>query len=297
MPEARVRPDFLFIMYMDMFKTCIRDWHPLANLVGLPWGGIRFAPRAMKGGKPTEEYYGLPGLRGMCLLDEAACRRHQDALPAKVFQFLPDITYSSLPEREPKLVAELRARAAGRAVVFLGGSLDSRKNLADFSRLARMADPTRWFFALVGRVYRDTLSDEDKRELEALAAHDAGNVLLHMDFLDDERDFNAMMHASDILFAVYKGFPYSSNMLSKAAHLRRPILVSDRYLMGELVRRYGIGLVVPEDDPTAALTALEELQARPVPEEAYASYCNDFSAQSLGDALEQFFRLCLRRYQ
>lgn len=294
MPDARVRPDFLFVMYMDMFKTCIRDWKPLGKLVGLPWGGIRFAPHVMKEGKLVEAYYRLSGLKGMCLLDEAACRRHKDALPTKVFQCLPDITYSSLPEREPKLVAELRARAAGRKVVFLGGSLDSRKNISGFSRLARMADPARWFFALVGRVYRDSLSNEDKRELDGLADHDAGNVFLHMDFIDDEREFNAMMHASDILFAVYTDFPYSSNMLSKAANLRRPILVSDRYLMGELVQRYGIGIAVPESDPSAAYLALEKLRTHSISEESYANYCENFSAQSLGDALEHFICRCLK---
>ena len=293
MPDARVRPDFLFVMYMDMFKTRIRDWQPLEKLVGLPWGGIRFAPHLMKEGKPVEAYYRLPGLRGMCLLDEVACRRHKDAQPAKVFQCLPDITYSSLPERESELVAEHLAQAAGRKVVFLGGSLDSRKNISGFSRLARMADPARWFFALVGRVYRDTLSDEDKHELEALAAHNAGNVFLHMEFLDDEREFNAMIHASDILFAVYKDFPYSSNMLSKAANFRRPILVSDRYLMGELVVRYGIGMVVPEDSSIAACIAIESMHSSPISDENYERYCKDFSKNSLGDALENFFNRCL----
>jgi glycosyltransferase involved in cell wall biosynthesis len=115
-----------------------------------------------------------------------------------------------------------------------------------------------------------------------------------MDFIDDEREFNAIMHASDILFAVYTDFPYSSNMLSKAANLRRPILVSDRYLMGELVRRYGIGIAVPEDDPSAAYLALEKLQNGSVSEESYANYCKNFSAQSLGDALEQFICRCLK---
>lgn len=293
MPDARVRPDFLFVMYMDMFKTRIRDWQPLEKLVGLPWGGIRFAPHLMKEGKPVEEYYRLPGLRGMCLLDEVACRRHKDAQPSKVFQCLPDITYSSLPERESELVAELLARAAGRKVVFLGGSLDSRKNISGFSRLARMADPARWFFALVGRVYRDTLSDEDKHELEALAAHNAGNVFLHMEFLDDEREFNAMIQASDVLFAVYKDFPYSSNMLSKAANFKRPILVSDRYLMGEIVVRYGIGIAVPEDSSISAYVAIESMYSGSISDENYDRYCNDFSRSSLGNALKKFFSHCL----
>jgi len=294
LPIAKVRPDFLFVMYMDMFKTREKAWRSFAKQVRLPWGGIRFAPLALDDRhKSFEQYYHLAGLRGMCLLDESACRKYASVLPKKFFKLLPDITNAAVPSEMPSLATELRARAGERTVVFLGGSLDVRKNLGFFSRLARMADPNRWFFALVGRVYRDTLTSGDKQDLEDLASHEAGNTLLHLDFIEDERDFNAMIQASDIIFAVYKGFPHSSNMLSKAAHLRRPILVSDRHLMGERVRRYGIGLAVPEDDPAAALSALEDLRTNPVSEEAFASYRNDFCEQAMGDALDNFLRHCL----
>ena len=279
------RPDCMFNMYLDMYKTDLESWRQFAAICRLPWGGIRFVPSDTP---PREGYYALPSLRGMCFLDESACQDYSASISNKHFQYLPDVTNSELPEGSCALAEELMRRADGRKIVFLGGSIGGQKNIARWCELITLADPKRWFFAQVGEIHANTFSPEDSIAFERLIAVPPENMFLHTEYLSDERDFNAVIRVADILFAVYRNFRISSNMPVKAAHFEKPILVGEKYLIGDRVRRYGIGLTVPEDDTSAMLNALEQLAANPVPRENFAAYRIDYSEEMMKKSLEEF---------
>jgi glycosyltransferase involved in cell wall biosynthesis len=279
------RPDCMFNMYLDMYKTGVKSWQEFAAVCNLPWGGIRFVPSDTP---PREGYYALPSLRGMCFLDESACQAYSATISDKHFQYLPDITNTELPEGSCALAEEILRRAAGRKIVFLGGSIGGQKNIARWCELIALADPERWFFAQVGEIHANTFSLEDTFAFERLVAAPPENLLLHTGYLSDEREFNAVIKAADVLFSVYRDFRISSNMPGKAAHFDKPILVSDGFLVGERVRKFGIGLAVPEDDAHSMLGALERLVAEPVQREKFLLYRTHFSEQATGDSLENF---------
>ena len=284
------RPDCLFNMYLDMYKTGMEAWRQFSSACRLPWGGIRFVPSEL----PAQEgYYSLPGLRGMCFLDESTCRAYSLSLADKYFQYLPDATNVELSNEPCFLAEEIICRAAGRKIIFLGGSIGGQKNIARWSELIALADPKRWFFVQVGEVHASTFSPEDIVAFERLVADPPENLLLHTHYLSDERQFNAIIQTADILFAVYRSFRNSSNMLSKAAYFEKPILVSDGYLMGDRVRRYGIGAVVDQDDARGMLSAIEQLTERQVAQECFAAYRGEFNEKALVSALEKFvMRAC-----
>ena len=283
-------PALVCVMYMDMFSLSPARWQAWEQLCPLPWTGVRFVPSAPE---RLEPYYSLRSLRGMCLLDERERDAYAAALPGRHFALLPDTTFSSLPEVEPPLAATIRDRARGRRVVFLGGSIGGQKNLARWEGLIRRADPARWFFVMVGEVHAHSLNAEEAAALERLTAAPPEHFLAHAAYLDDERDFNAVIAASSVIFAVYKRFAISSNMPGKAAALERPILAASGFLMGDRVTRYGIGRAVPEDDEAAMLAALEDLAAHPVPPARFAAYRADFSQDRLADVLTAHVRQCL----
>jgi hypothetical protein len=112
------------------------------------------------------------------------------------------------------------------------------------------------------------------------------NLLIHAEYLPDERQFNEVIALSDVLFAVYRKFSISSNMPGKAAAFDKPILVAEGYLMASRVNQYQIGLAVQEDDANQMLQALADLTqsqavrvvARP---EHFAQYRQDFSHEAL----------------
>jgi glycosyltransferase involved in cell wall biosynthesis len=230
----------------------------------------------------------------MCFLDRETCEEYRQILSQKYFTYLPDITNVDLPDHSFPLAETVLQRAGGRRIVFLGGSIGGQKNIENWCRLIAMADPRRWFFIQIGEIHTNTLSAQDVSAYQQLAAHLPDNVLLHEAYLPDEREFNALTDRSDVIFAVYRNFRISSNMLVKAAYLEKPILVSDKHLLGERVRRYGIGLGVPEDDPDAMLTGLEQLAAAPIPADRFAAFRADFSLEAMSDRLHGFFERVLQ---
>jgi glycosyltransferase involved in cell wall biosynthesis len=58
---------------------------------------------------------------------------------------------------------------------------------------------------------------------------------------------------------VYLDFPHSSGILGKAAEFEKPIIVSNKYCMGERVSKYEIGLTVDENDTDALYQAICQL--------------------------------------
>lgn len=50
-------------------------------------------------------------------------------------------------------------------------------------------------------------------------------------------------------------------MPAKAAGLRRPMIVSDGYLLGDRVSRFRLGKVIPQCDVDALLNAIRETEA------------------------------------
>jgi hypothetical protein len=281
---------FLFNMYMDMYRTDQSSWKEFALHCPLPWAGIRFVPAPV----PCEAYYALPNLRGMCFLNEELCQVYSKALPGKHFACLPDVTDASLPPVPSPMAQVITERAVGRKVVLMGGSIGHQKNITQWRELIRQADPQRFFFAQIGEIHYGTFSEEEQSILRDLAAAPPENFFMVDAFLTDERDFNACINASDIIFAVYRDFRISSNMPGKAAAFDKPILVSDRYLMGERVRQYNLGAAVPEDNAMAILAALERLVRTPPSPENFAAYRAAHSEEAMGQALEKFLGACLQ---
>ncbi|AGW15255.1 glycosyltransferase family protein [Megalodesulfovibrio gigas] len=283
-------PDLVFNLLLDKYRLAPRRWQAAAARMPLPWAGIRFSPLPPQ---TPEAYYALESLRGICLLDEQRFKEYAAAMPGKTFALLPDVTFAGLPETPSALVQEIRRRARGRRIVFLGGAIRGQKNPARWAGLVRRADPSRWFFVMVGEICRSALTAEDAQALDALLADPPEHFLAQCGYVEDEREFNALIALADVLFAVYRQFPYSSNMLGKAAFFEKPLLAAQGYLVGSRVERDGIGRTVPEDDEAAMLAALEDLAAHPVPAARFAACREALSEAQLGQVLERFVADCL----
>jgi hypothetical protein len=282
------RANFLFNMYMDLYRTDIASWQLFNAIQKMPWAGIRFVPRPLElssansaSSNEQEAYFQLKTLRGMCFLDAEVCSTYQNRLPDKTFGYLPDMTEVALPEVASSLAKDLKARASGRTIVFLGGSIGGKKNLTHWARVIELADPAKWFFVQIGEVFENTLSLEEQTIYRQLQTSSRENFFMKAEYLPDERAFNEIILASDILFAVYRNFTISSNMLGKAAAFNKPILVAQGHLMGQRVEQYQIGRTVHEDDPTQMLEQLIALAQEPPSPDTFVAYRQDFSHEAL----------------
>jgi glycosyltransferase involved in cell wall biosynthesis len=280
-------PSFVFNMYMDMYPSEGARWLQFENLNTLPWAGIRFVPTP----EHSEIYYTQTTLKGMCFLDEGVCEQARRVMPDKVFGYLPDITENALPLTESALVREIKDKARGRKIVFMGGTIGGNKNLASWYQLIRQADARAFYFVQIGEMFEDTLTAEDVLELARMKKQCPENLYIKLEYLPDEAMFNEVIQASDIIFAVYRNFKISSNMPGKAAAFNIPILVAEGYLMGDRVSKYGIGWTVAENDVEAmvgAISTLAHASGSMTPQ--FEAYRRDFSIQALSERFTDFLK-------
>lgn len=282
------RPSFVFNMYMDLYRTDAQRWSAFDQSFDIAWGGIRFIPNTT----PTEAYYDTKSLRGMCLLDETVAERYQRGRPDLKFVTLPDVIDASLLATESPLAQHIKSEAKGRTIVFMGGTIGKSKNLAKWCELIQVADSSRWYFVQIGEVLRDNLSEEDINALQNIEANQPANLYCHTEYLSREQDFNAVIQAADIVFAVYRDFKISSNMLGKAARFKKPLVVADNYLMGERVRRYQIGYTALQDDLAGILQALNRCIDSPPQISSFQAYEADNSPAAFKEKLFAFMEDC-----
>ena len=278
-------------MYIDAYRTEQAAWQHFAFSEPIPWAAVCITPKL----EPLEPYYRLPDFQGACFLDEAVCAHYKKALPSQHFEYMPDIADVELPPQRTELVKQLVAQAAGRKIVFMGGSIGKQKNLAVWFELVRRVDPTRWYFVQIGRINQNNLTMSDQSALGAVAADHPANLMIYPDYLPDEREFNEVISVVDVIFAVYRDFKRSSNMLSKAAYFEKPILVSEAHLMGERVKRYKIGYAVKEDDVDSIRQGLAELESSPDFGDGFKAYRQDFNLDNAAQRLARFMQAGLAR--
>jgi hypothetical protein len=150
-------------------------------------------------------------------------------------------------------------------VISLVGHLQRTKGLLEFTRLAEDPELQDVVFFLGGEVNWSEISAETQRWMLDVWEQQA-NVFRYPGRIPDELSLNGVMDASDVIFAAYTDFPNSSNILTKAAFLNRPVIVSDGFLMAERTREFQLGVVVPEGDVPAQKAGIRTLLSQKVRE-------------------------------
>lgn len=274
-------PDLIVFLYLDLLSERKRDIAALDRPGVSPWVGILFHPRlGQEADTRIEGYFKSGNARGGIFLVPAAVPAYAEATPHLRFALAPDVADLELPTKPPKLATDVRERARDRTIVLQIGSITAHKGIDTLLDVVAAADPTRFFFAIVGEVYWDTFAGQ-KNRVRSFYAQPPENVYLSQGYIESERDYNGVIAACDIIYAVYQNFGSSSNSLTKAAGFRRPILVSENSLMGERVRRANIGSVAPEGDVEAILEKLSWLAEQPRGGFGFESYHVEQSVEAL----------------
>jgi hypothetical protein len=190
------------------------------------------------------------------------------------------VTEATTAPQTPAMAGEFTRRANGRTIVSLIGSLGADKGLVEFLRLVARADSREFFFVLVGHIFWASLGPDEAR-LRAFAAAPPENCFVHLGYVDDERDVNSMMAASNILYAVYPNQRDSANSLTKASMLERPLVVNEAHLMGERVRAFNLGATVRYGDVEQLIAELDRLRRAETGSFGFATYRKAHSVEAL----------------
>jgi len=281
---GRSAPDLLLFLYLDLMAERSQNIAAL-DRDAWPWTGILFHPRrAAKSEAPLEGYFSSGNARGAIFLVPPAIDPYTAALPHQHFALVPDVADLELPASATEMAREIRRRAGDRTVVLQIGSIMAHKGIPALLDVINAADPKRFFFALIGEVYWETFAEQEQR-VRLAYERPPENVFAHNGYTQSEREYNSLIKACDVVYAVYQNFNSSSNSLTKAAGMGRPILVAANTLMGERVLASGIGAAAPEGDTAGILAALNQLSERPLESFSFERYADAHSLESLKSVL------------
>lgn len=289
-------PDLVFFPWLDSYLRSLSG----ATLWGLrrvfrhPWAGLYFHPKhlrlpAMQPGRTDpvvlERLLQAPNCRAVAVLDEGIAEQLAARIGGKPVIRFPDVADDTKPNRSAPVLQAIAVRSLGRPIIGLIGSLEKRKGMLTLLEVARQSGAQDWFFLFAGELVRDSFS---AAELELIDTSRASltNCWFHLRRVPDGAEFNALVDCCALLYLGYWGFPHSSNLLSKAAIFRKPVIVSDGFCMAERARQYSLGLCIEEGNAAQCLAAVRSLLERPI-EADHRAYLGQHSEQRLLQSFEQ----------
>lgn len=233
-----------------------------------PWAGVVNGPRAVRAPGAAfpdgEAVLAAHHCRAVVVTDEEFVAPVRQTWPGRRVIAMPEVADLTAPG-EPAALAELRTFARGRRLVGSVGVVSAKKNLRELLALARHAQgelPGTAFF-VAGDFSANACPGPERRELQRLLAQRPENVAMFPAPLTDGAEFNAWVVACDVVWLAYRDVAYKSNVLTKAAHFRRPVLVSAGRVMAAHTERFNLGEVIDAEDTGAALAALRRVLAAP----------------------------------
>lgn len=213
--------------------------------------------------KPELKLFNLlrdPRLAALGVLDETIAESLSTAIGRPVL-VLPDVTNETVVENHP-WEQRLRRFAGKSKLVVVAGHIRRDKGVGALAELALDCTKHDLAFAFVGSVDWDDLEAEERSILRR-AMNEAPRALFHTEAVADGASYNAILRAADVIYAAFRNFPHSSNTLTKAALLQRPVIVSPGYLMADRVRRFRMGEVLVNETPAEALVAIKRITNDP----------------------------------
>jgi glycosyltransferase involved in cell wall biosynthesis len=283
-------PDLIVLLYLDAFVTELLPASVIGGHVACPVAGLWFKPPRSGRMRWRERFRRLtrlgrryrlfqsPLFHALLLLDPEAARIVPGHRRIRIIA-APEFTDASLPQVVPPLLETILHRARGRRICCLVGSIDRRKGVKGFLKAAALAPVTEWFFVMAGRVAWHTFPDEIRDVLHDALSTDGERVMLVDQWIAADT-LNAIIQASDLLHACYEDWPYSSNMLCKAAALGTPVIGSPAGYIGRNLSRYELGFTPPPGTQLEGLfvSGFGDLVAAFKRSDAFAAGCRRYLA-------------------
>ena len=264
-----IKPDLVFFPWLDSYLGVFL--FPFIHKIIFPfaWSGIYFHPIYLRVKavnrlrqrvhETTAKIFMSDKCMGVAVLDEGISSSLQKLVGDKPVTVFPDVADASAPDSDYSVIKKIKAKAKNRKIVLLAGSLEKRKGFLTLLETAFNSPSEDFFFVFAGRLYESTFSEDELGLIEHLAFDPPENCFFFFKEIPKEAQFNALIAVSDVIFACYNDFPHSSNMLTKAALFNKPIIVSNRYCMGEMVNKYRLGATINEGDYRGCIKAIMDL--------------------------------------
>lgn len=285
-------PDLVYFPCLDDMLPTLAPLFLFDWLLPYSWSGL-LVQSALPSYKPwmpdVRPFLRSRHCQGIGVLNEYSIDALKPFQPS--IQRLPDFADLSEPAERVELSdpAEgflvdriIEEEPKGRKVIALLGSIDTRKGINLLLSVIPLLPEEEYYFLIAGKSAPGEIQNRLLYEFEEART----NCIFDFDRIPDEGCFNGLVAASDVIFAAYRNFSGSSNLLTKAAAFGKPVIVSQGGCMGKRVAEYGMGAVIPQDDTDACRQAIIDLcrQGAPNPQ-GFAKYAAEHSLSKLKDGL------------
>lgn len=197
----------------------------------------------------------------VCIHDRSIAHDLQYYRYRKSVNIFAETADCSRPDPGNALAVKIRELAKSRVVVGMIGC-EAHKGLDFAMNIANKADQSKYFFLFAGNQPVETFSPALLKKWNAFVTANQENILCVAGSIDEGPGYNSVFCAIDIHLLVYENFISSSNRLTKAAFLERLVLTDNHYCIGDDVRAYGLGEVIPSKDVIAAIEALARMEGQ-----------------------------------
>jgi glycosyltransferase involved in cell wall biosynthesis len=168
-----------------------------------------------------------------------------------------------------------------RKVFLLFGALDGRKGIHQLLNAIALLSPEdcqQLCLLLVGPIDPQEKSQLDS-QIEALRRSRPVQIVGSHQFVID-RDIQPYFHLSDVVLAPYQRHVGMSAILVRAAAAQKPVLASSYGLMGEITRRYQLGVAVDSTAPHAIADGIGSLLQNPLAQVGDRQKMQTFATQN-----------------
>lgn len=258
--------DQVFFLWLDSYLAPLLPTFIINIIFPYSWGGLYFHPKHLRKefNSNIKKFFFFPDnplksdrCKGVALLDEGVLSKLSKELHGKFCTVFPDITDCDLPGIESDLIREIKERAGKRIVISILGGLTKRKGIITLLEASELCSGD-FFFIFAGKLRTNEFSPSELYRLRSLAKSKE-KYFCYFDRIPDEKEFNAIVKISDILFAAYHDFFHSSNIITKAAVYKKLIIVSKGCCSSERVDKFKMGVSVEQANINDSVNAINRL--------------------------------------
>jgi len=175
-----------------------------------------------------------------------------------------------------------------RRVFLLFGALTRRKGIYQLLEAVSSLSKELCQKLCILLVGECSIADQINQKITEICQIQPVQIIQHYQFVP-ESEVSAYFQLCDVVLAPYQQHVGMSGILLLAAAARKPVLCSNYGLMGEIVRRYELGLIIDSTQPQAIATGLTQFLQVTNP----ANFCNvrtmtNFAKQN---SAEEFARI------
>lgn len=227
----------------------------------------------------AEKLFALSSCKAVLVLHPIYLKFYESRFPVKKFLALPEITDVTIG-KEYEIPEKIYHLAAGRKIISITGALLPKRNLKLFLEAAQKLDPDKYFILAIGHLPSELYTVVETQLIQELSLSISKNSYLRFDYyISEEGEFNQLLSMSDIIYLQYRNHSFSSNILTKAIYLRKPVIIADNFIMKKVLKEYQWGYVVPEEPHQIARSIASISSTFTIDEEKYQQFLTDFSSE------------------